>query len=160
MKTERTCYALANIALLLAALLIAASFMAGCATFEKARRRYATDMADTTFTTITTMIPRDSVRLVIKTDTTRIIERMRQGRATVTIIREPTYTTIKADCDSLTKSHRVGTKIITQKWGVDPAYKESSERWKVVALTTIALAIVVASGYFLSKKFTVTVAKR
>lgn len=134
--------------------------VSSCMTFQKAQRRYATNVADTIFTTVITTVPRDSVRLVVKTDTTRIIERMRQGRATVTIIREPTNTTVLADCDSLTRSQQVATRIITQKWGVDPAYKVTSDRWRTVALTLIALALVGTSLYFLSHKFTVNVSRK
>lgn len=50
---------------------------------------------------VTVTVPKDSAVLRIVTDTTTVIKEIRQGRATVRIVREPTYTTVYATCDSV-----------------------------------------------------------
>jgi hypothetical protein len=131
-QLERAGYVLVNVLLLFAAALLNESCTSA---YELAKARFATVEHDTTFSTITTTIPRDSVVVKFKTDTTRYIEKTRQGRATVTIIREPTNTTVIANCDSLSKSQQVATSIENQKWGVDPAY----QKWRYISFGLIGL---------------------
>jgi uncharacterized protein YpmS len=153
-------YWLANALLLLAAGLIAFA-MNGCASaYELAKARFAHEVADTTFTTITTTVPSESVVTTFVTDTTHYIEKLRQGRATVTIIREPTNTTIIANCDSLSKSQQVATRIENQQWGVDP----SNQKWKWIAfgligffaLLLVLIACAVVGVRFFSRNYSVT----
>lgn len=116
--------------------------LSGCVNgYELARLRYAHQVADTTFQTITTTIPRDSVVTSFKTDTTHYFETVKQGRATLTIIREPTNTTVIANCDSLTKSQKVPTRIETQEWGTDPKYETQT---RILLAVVIGLGMVVA----------------
>jgi hypothetical protein len=154
--------ATARIGLLLIALLIGLLFTTSCASlYSRAKARYGTTtIADTTYTRITLTVPRDSVILKVRTDTTHLIERTRQGRATVTIIREPTYTTIRADCDSARRDTVVATRIITERWGVDPAYQERATKWKTAFWVAIGLLLMAALVYVFAHKFRLSVSKR
>ncbi|KAA9357247.1 hypothetical protein [Larkinella humicola] len=80
----------------------------GCLTQKKILRKAET-LVDTTYVTQveTVMIPRDSAVVRLTTDTTHVKVIERQGRATVTVIRTPTETTARADCDSIVKEVRV-----------------------------------------------------
>lgn len=76
--------------------------LAGCSL-----KRYERKFAKTVMDTVTVRqqvvfnVPKDSAVLRIVTDTTHFIKEVRQGRATVRIVREPTYTTVFATCDSM-----------------------------------------------------------
>lgn len=132
--------------------------------YEIAKRKYATDVVDTTYTNIITTIPRDSVIKVFKTefksDTVRVIEKVRQGRASVTIIREPTNTTVIANCDSVSKSQKVITKIVKQQWGVDPKYKQRASTWQTVAIVFIGLFVAGIAVWYFTHRFKLAVHKR
>lgn len=122
--------------------------LSGCMTLKKAERKYATNVVDTTFTTITTVIPRDSAVTVVKTDTTYLKQIIRQGRATVTIIREPTNTTVIANCDSLSQSKRFPVQTVKQIWGVSPNYKTATH-------VLIGLVIALILVYFFTRKWAI-----
>ncbi|GAB3956726.1 hypothetical protein GCM10028805_47500 [Spirosoma harenae] len=106
--------------------------------YDRAKARYATEETDTIYSTVTARIKGDTVSHVFKTDCTHYIRTERQGRATVTVIREPTNTTVIAECDSASVSQRIATQIKNQTWGVDPKYQRRF--W---------IAIAVAAGLFL-----------
>ncbi|GAB3958169.1 hypothetical protein GCM10028805_51980 [Spirosoma harenae] len=106
--------------------------------YDRAKARYAKEDTDTTYSTVTATVPAETVTHVFRTDTTHYIERVKQGRATVTIVREPTNTTVIAECDSASVSQRIATQIKNQTWGVDPKYQR--RYW---------IAIAVAAGLFL-----------
>ncbi|MGV3561575.1 hypothetical protein [Larkinella arboricola] len=57
-------------------------------------------------------IPKDSVILKTRTDTTRLFLTERQGRATVTLIRAPQETTAKAECDTIVKKVPVKSSVL------------------------------------------------
>jgi hypothetical protein len=135
-----------------------------CTTFQKAFRKYGHMANDTTLVEIpvTVTVPRDSVVMVLKTDTTHIIQEMRQGRATVKIIRDHTNTIVQADCDSVIKTVTGKTKVVTRtvNWGVDPKYESQAKNWKTGAVALAAFNLVVLGLLLLSRKFTFTVAKK
>lgn len=139
--------------MLIGVILLLVGTLSGCMTYEKARLRYSTDKIDTTFQTVTTRIHGDTIYRVFKTDTTRYVEKVKQGRATVTIIREPTNTTIIANCDSISKSQKVPLKIVTQKWGVDPRFERQANTWKTVAFLLMGLLGVGVIVYIFTHKF-------
>lgn len=159
LRKERLLYLVANAALLIVAGLLAAALV-NCHPYEVAKRKYAKDVIDTTYTTITTTIPRDSVRLVVRTDTTHIIERVRQGRATVTIIREPKNTTVIANCDSVTKPQKVMVKTVRQVWGVDPRFRDQAKTWRTVAFVLIGLIGAGVIAYVLTYRIKLNLSKR
>lgn len=142
-------------ALLLVAALFIAYALSGCMTFQKAKSRYATTITDTTFSHVTLTVPHDSVVHVMKNDTVheRRIERYTQGRATLTIIREPTNTTVLADCAEARKDTLVATHVDNNQWGVSKHYETATK-----VLGFIVLAIVLA--YVLMHVVQVNVSKR
>lgn len=99
----------------------------GCTTFEKAQRKYSTNVVDTTFSTYKTVVPRDSAVLRLVTDTNTVIHEIREGRTRIIYQRNPKMTVIKAECDSVVIEKRVPVYIEKQVWGVDPAYKDKAE---------------------------------
>ncbi|RIV23625.1 LytTR family transcriptional regulator [Fibrisoma montanum] len=131
--------------------------LSSCTSFEKAFRKYGRTVNDTTYTTVQLTVPKDSSILVVKTDTTRIVERVRQGRATVTIIREPTNTTVLAECDTVVVEKRVPGVIRTQLWGVDPKFEKQAKRWRTAFLILAGLVIAVLAAVWFLKRFTVGV---
>lgn len=80
-------------------LLIIVLLAFGCSN-RRLLRKLATDTV-TVRQKVTFTVPKDSAVLRIITDTTTVVREIRQGRATVRIVREPTYTTVYANCDSV-----------------------------------------------------------
>lgn len=155
-RIETAGHALANLLLFAAGVILLLGAQSCASLYERAQLRFMKTVPDTTFTRVTTTIPRDSVVTVVKTDTTHYIERVKQGRATVTIIREPTNTTVIANCDSLSKVQQVPTRIEKQEWGVDPAYQQKAQRWQTIALVLIGLfvlLILLVIGLFFAYRF-------
>lgn len=113
---------------------IALLFSSCTSLYERAKARYMHQSTDTTFSTVTASVPAETLRTVFRTDTTHFIREIRQGRATVTIIREPTNTTVIANCDSASTSKRVATQIQKEEWSEDSKYK----RWLIIALLVSA----------------------
>jgi hypothetical protein len=125
--------------------------LSGCLTQSKILRK-AEKLVDTTYVTKveTVVIPRDSAVLRIRTDTTYVKVIERQGRASVTLIRTPTETTARADCDSIIKYVPVTVPCPPQLIvGVN-------EHWRTAALgigglllvTWISLVMFVAGNRF------------
>jgi hypothetical protein len=111
--------------------------LSGCLTQSKILRK-AEKLVDTTYVTKveTVVIPRDSAVLRLRTDTTFVKVIERQGRATVTIIRTPTETTARADCDSIVKYVPVTVPCPPQlQIGVN-------ELWRTAALASGGLLLV------------------
>ncbi|GAB2571781.1 hypothetical protein [Spirosoma areae] len=123
-------------------MLTAMLLLQGCMTFQKAQRKFATNVADTTFTTITTVVPKDSAVLRIVTDTTTVVHEIRQGRAKIIYQRDPKMTIIKAECDSVVIEKRVPVYVTKQVWGVDPAYKDQANTR--LAIIKVLLGIILA----------------
>lgn len=73
-------------------------------------RKLATDTV-TVRQMVTVTVPRDSAVLRLVTDTTTVIREIRQGRATVRIVREPHFTTVYATCDSVRISKEAIAKV-------------------------------------------------
>lgn len=89
-------------------LALLALLLSGCLTRKKILRK-AEQLVDTTYVTKTEtiIIPKDSAIVRFRTDTTYVKVVEKQGRATVTVIRTPTETTAKAECDTIYKEVRV-----------------------------------------------------
>lgn len=89
-------------------LLITLCSLSSCLTQKKILQK-AEQLTDTTYVTKveTITIPKDSVIIRTKTDTSRVLIRERQGRATVTLIRTPVETIAKAECDTIIREVRV-----------------------------------------------------
>lgn len=156
-RAERCRWGLGAFLTSLCSLILLGLALNGCRPYEVAKRKYATDVVDTTFTNIVTTIPRDSVVKVIHNDTLRVterhVERVKQGRATVTIIREPTNTTVIANCDSVRKEQKVVTKTVRQVWGVDPRFRDQARTWRTVAFVLIGLIGVGVVAYVLTYRY-------
>lgn len=121
------------------ALILLASMLclSGCLTQSRILRK-AEQLVDTTYVTKveTVVIPRDSAVLRIRTDTTFVKVIERQGRASVTLIRTPTETTVRADCDSIIKYVPVTVPCPPQlQIGVN-------EHWRTAALAMGGLLLV------------------
>ena len=134
----------------------------GCTTFEKAKRKYATNVTDTTFTTVRTVVPKDSAVLRIVTDTTTVVHEIRQGRARIIFQRDPKTTVIKAECDSVVVEKKVPVYITKQVWGVDPAYKDRADTRLNVIWGLLALLLAAILAYVFAHKLllNVSVTKR
>ncbi|MEZ0611946.1 hypothetical protein ACAW74_25765 [Fibrella sp. WM1] len=114
----------------LASYILIAGCLSGCTSlYNRAKARFQTTHVDTTYQLITVAVPADSTSLVVPTATTPLTQKQTQGRATVTIIREPTNTTVLADCAGAEKDTLVMVKTVTEKWGVDPKYQELAEQY-------------------------------
>lgn len=132
--------------------LLLSSLSLSCVTLRKCEQKFGRgQVTDTTYTTVPITVPRDSAVLVTKTqmhfDTThtRIVEVSKQGRATVTIIREPVNTTVLANCDSVVIEKKVPVAVTTRQFGVSPW-------WKWGALASGGLLLLAAgSVLFLSR---------
>lgn len=139
---------LAGLVLLLCASMAVA--LTGCSTFKQCEEKFITrTIQDTTeiHQVVSVVVPRDSIILITKTDTTHYIHSERQGRATVTIIREPINTTVIAECDSVHSQTVIQTNVPTTSYtvGIAPWYKWAF--WSASAL----LAIVCVSTFIATK---------
>ncbi|MGA0556547.1 hypothetical protein ACO2Q8_07850 [Larkinella sp. VNQ87] len=136
----------------------------GCTTFNKAFRKFGHMGNDTTLVQIpvTVNIPKDSAMLVLKTDTTRVIREVRQGRATVRIIRDHTNTIVQANCDSIIKTITGKARVVTKKvtWGVDPKYRSQAKVWRIGAISLALLNVLAIGGWLLLKNFHFTVTRK
>ena len=102
-----------------------------CVTLRKCEEKFSRSaVTDTLYMTVSRTVPRDSTILVTKTNvhfdtiTTRIVEISKQGRATVTLIREPVNTTVLAECDSVVVVQRVPYQVdVIRTFGVSPWWK-------------------------------------
>ncbi|KAB7728123.1 hypothetical protein F5984_20470 [Rudanella paleaurantiibacter] len=147
--------------------LVIASFLGGCMTFEKARRRYSTTEIDTVYQTISTVVPRDSAVLRVVTDTTTVVREIRQGRARIIYERNPRTTTIKANCDSVFIEKKVPVVITKQVWGIDPKWKERAEdaelwvsRWRTAAFVLLGLILSTLAAIWFLRTFTVSINRK
>lgn len=122
--------------------------------YERRHARTATDTV-TVRQTVVFNVPKDSAVLRVVTDTTRIIKEVRQGRATVRIVREPTYTTIYATCDSMRIAKEAIAKIPQRvvSFGVPKSYK-------IGFYTLLILLIALIAGIYLSRFFTINIARK
>ncbi|GAB4042193.1 hypothetical protein [Spirosoma litoris] len=112
-----------------------------CTSFEKAKRKYATTLVDTTFTTVRVVVPSDSAVLRLVTDTTTVTHEIREGRTRIIYQRSPKTTVIKAECDSVVVVKEVPKYITKQVWGVDPAYQSKAERRLIIIWILVGLLI-------------------
>ena len=124
-----------------------------CMTYNRALRKFAHVVTDTVEVRkiVTVTVPRDSAVLRLLTDTTHIVREAQQGRATVRIVREPTYTTVYATCDSAKMAQEIVAKMPRQSvyWGVSLWYKRGF--WALLVAISVA-----AAGYFLAKNFQIS----
>lgn len=103
--------------------------LGGCVTYQKCLTKFGqASVTDTTYIQemLTMTVPRDSVSTSFKTDTTHYVETVRQGRATLTIIREPVNTTVLAECRDSVLTQIVERPVLvktTTETGVAPWYK-------------------------------------
>lgn len=109
-----------------------------CMTYRKAQRKFADTKTDTIKVVNTVTIPRDSIRTVIKNDTQTFYREIQQGRARVIIEKTPTYTYIKADCDSASKTVQTVIPQTVNTWGISPWYEKAF--WACIGI--IALLII------------------
>lgn len=135
--------------------------LSGCASFyDRAKGRFQRTYTDTTYQRIVLTVPKDSAVLRVKTDTTRIIETFRQGRATATIIREPMFTTVIANCDEVKKDTTVVVKTVSEKWGVDPKFEKQAHTFKWLAIGLTALLVIGVGAYLLIHQFRLSITRR
>lgn len=131
--------------------------LASCTTLKRCERKFSTILTDTVIVKkqIVVNVPKDSAVLRIKTDTTTIYKEIHQGRATVRIIREPTFTTVYATCDSLRIVKEAIAKIPQKviKMGVSHFYKYA------FFIVLAALALLCAALY-LSRIWTIQITKK
>lgn len=132
----------------------------GCNKFEIAKRKYTTNVVDTTYQTITTVVPKDSAVLVTRTDTTRVVLTERQGRATIIYQRDPKVTTIRAVCDTVVVEKRVPVYVKKQVWGVDPAYKDKAADRLNLIWVLMAIIVIGIMAYLFTHRFLLSLSKR
>lgn len=137
--------------------ILAPLLFTSCATFKRCERKFGNTVTDTVtvVTPVTVHVPKDSAVLRVVTDTATLIREVRQGRATVRIIREPTYTTVYAKCDSVAITKNAIAKIPQKivKVGVSRFY-----RYGFFAL--LILLGVLGIAFWLSRLFTVQITKK
>lgn len=108
----------------------------GCVTYRKCEQKFGTVHIDTTYVEkpVTVLVPKDSVVLSLKTDTTTVYKEIQQGRAKIIYSRTHEKTIVQADCDSVvvTKTIRVPVESKHITWGVNPF-------WKTIAYAFITL---------------------
>lgn len=121
----------------------------GCTTFAKAQRKYATNVVDTTFTVVKTVLQKDSVVLHELTDTTTVYREIHQGRATIIYRRNPKQTTVQANCDSAVIEKKVPVYVTKQVWGVNPNYKTATH-------ILIGLVVALILVYLFTQKYQIT----
>lgn len=130
--------------------------LAGCS-LKRYERKFAKTVVDTVTVRqqVVFNVPKDSAILRIVTDTTHIIREVRQGRATVRIIREPTFTTVFATCDSLRIAKEAIAKIPQKvvQFGV-PKFYQYGFYVLLVILGILTAAI------WLSRIFTVKIQRK
>lgn len=119
---------IAKILLIIFALLIDL-MLNSCMSYRKAKNRYAKTVTDTIRISkeVILKIPKDSVQYRFITDTIPFYDEVRQGRATIKVQYRDRVVTVKADCDSASKSETVTLKVPQQitTWGVANWYKEA-----------------------------------
>lgn len=157
---ERLGMVIVNLLLMVAGFCLGLCLFSCGPTYQRCFDKYgrSTTTYDTTRHTIrdTVTVPRDSVVLVLKTDTTRVIEHFTQGKATVTIIREPTNTTVLANCESTTIIREIKlppTAITDNTWGVANWYKWAF--WMVAGMVLVLLLV-----WYLTTRLAVSVTRK
>ena len=142
---ERLCVALLHLVLLVAVFCLGLCLFSCNVTYQRCLDKFGrtTNVYDTTRHTIrdTVTVPRDSAVLVVHTDSTRIVRHYTRGKATVTIIREPTNTTVLANCESTTIIRELKIPPANQNntWGVATWYKWAF--WMAVAMVLVLLLV-------------------
>jgi hypothetical protein len=127
--------------------------LSSCTTFKAAKRKFMSTVSDTTYTTVTTTVPRDSAVLRIITDTTTVVHEVRQGRARIIYQRTPQTTLIKADCDSVIVEKKVPQYITKQVWGVDPKYKDQAAYYKTGFFGLLGFVVLCLIVVYLLSRF-------
>ena len=104
---------------------------------------------------LTVTVPRDSAVLRLITDTTTVVREIRQGRATVRIVRQPHFTTVYANCDSLKITKEAIAKLPhnTILVGVNKWYKTGF--WIVLLLFGI-----LSTAIWLSRLWTIRITRK
>lgn len=125
----------------------------GCSN-RRLLRKLATDTV-TVRQMVTVTVPKDSAVLRLVTDTTTVVREVRQGRATVRIVREPTYTTVYANCDSVQITKEAIAKVPRNNImvGVNKWYKRGFY-FLLIVLGVLCM------GIWLSRYFTVNIARK
>ena len=128
-----------------------------CVTLKRCERKFSQTLTDTVRVEkqVTLSIPKDSAIVRIITDTSTVIREIRQGRATVRIVREPTYTTVYAKCDSATIAQKILLKAPKNNiiMGVSKWYRLGF--W-----ISLGLLVVFTLAFFISRLFTITIQKK
>lgn len=131
--------------------------IASCTTLKKCERKFAKTITDTVTIKkqIVVTIPKDSSVLRIITDTTTLIREVRQGRATVRIVREPTYTTVYASCDSarIVKEATLRMPKNTIQIGVN-------KNWKYAFFVALGLLLLLITALWLNRIFTFKIERK
>ena len=156
---ERMGLVLLHLVLAVAVLFVGLCLFSCGPTYQRCFDKYgrSTTTYDTTRHTIrdTITIPRDSAVLVLKTDTTRVIEHFTRGKATVTIIRQPTNTTVLANCESTTiiREVKLPSAIINNTWGVAAWYKWAF--WMLAGMVLVLLLV-----WYLTTRLAVSITRK
>lgn len=104
---------------------------------------------------VTVTVPKDSAILRLITDTTTVVREVRQGRATVRIVREPHFTTVYANCDSVKIIKEAVAKVPRNNIivGVNKWYKRGF-------FSLLILLGILCMGIWLSRFFTVNIVRK
>lgn len=142
---------------LLFACLACCFFLQSCATFKRCTDKFGNTVTDTITVqkTVSVTVPKDSAILRVVTDTTRIVEVSKQGRATVYLERTPQLTTVRAICDTLTITKTIAVKMpqTTTIMGVSPFYRKAF--WVL-----LVLFLALCGAIYLSRLFTVQIIRK
>lgn len=152
-EIDRIGYAVAAGLLLLAFCLFS---MTSCVTYGRFVRKFGHVGNDSATVVIndTVTIPKDSVILSLKTDTTTVHQVIQQGRAQIIYDRTKTVTRIQANCRDTTIIKEVPAKCPpVTSFGIAPWYKTAF----YVTLFLLAVAVV---AYIFIYQFQISITKR
>ncbi len=141
-QDHRNAWLTVNLLLLASALFFLTS-LSGCMTYERAVKKFGHMAYDSTTITVrdTVIIPKDSVSLILKNDTTTVYREIQQGRAKVIVERTHTYTIIKATCAGDTIARETKAKVAPRvSFGVAGWYQPAF--WIVSAILGMIAMIV------------------
>ncbi|TKT89489.1 hypothetical protein [Dyadobacter frigoris] len=128
-------------------------FATSCVTYKNCERKFSKSVvADSVkiMVPVSVLVPKDSVILSFKTDTTYLYKEIQQGRAKVIVERTHTITQIKAECDTVTIYKKVPYKVPGERviWGVAPWHKD--------AFRGTLIALILSIVYIFFNKFFTT----
>ena len=128
-----------------------------CASYKRCVKKFGNTVTDTVTVNVPVLvaIPRDSVVIQTRTDTTYFVKESQQGRARVRLERTPTTTTASATCDSIIIERRVPVRVpvSTTTMGVNP-------RWRQLAYVLGFLLMLCLAYNLVNHFFTVSIKKK